>query len=93
MFQELFISKGLILKCRQALVSRERGTCLSIKDLLKGRKRQRGFSKIDCDRGAEVWRGESENAFSGRDTECRGGALAGVYVKEGIAMWLEVTCK
>lgn len=52
MFQELFISKGLILKCRQALVIRKRGTCLSIKDLLKGRKRQRGFSKVDCDRGS-----------------------------------------
>ena len=51
MFRELFIGKGLILKSQQAFVIREGGACLSVKDPLMGRKRQRGFSKISCDRG------------------------------------------
>ena len=38
MFQELFISEGLILKSQPALVIR---------------KRLRGFSKIGCDQGVE----------------------------------------
>ena len=65
MFQELFISEGLILKSQLALVIRKRGACPSIKDLLMGRKRLRGFSMIGCDQGVEGWGGESADAFSG----------------------------
>lgn len=64
MFQELFISEGLILKSQLALVIRKRGACPSIKDLLMGRKRLRGFSKIVVTRELKVEE-ESQQAFSG----------------------------